>query len=169
MSNKCCSCSCGSSVVYTPRAVYPYWEGLRGAVSASKVKRSSCGCNCGSSSKPSKPNSSNITVKWTGENPYPWLGEWKIFKDGKDVTQFLPTHMRTKPMCTYGEYPIWPLPQLGGVWEYAVDGWLMPEWIHRNHWWLRMLCDYDQDYVDIYRAFQAQDFRVRPGCYCVIP
>lgn len=100
-----------------------------------------------------------FTVKWSGKYPMPYLGEWTIKKNGKDITYFLPTDKRTVPAFTYGEYPVWEENPYAEVQQFATDGYKMPEWIQRNRYWMQLMCDADEDYAAIYLAFHEFDFR----------
>lgn len=96
---------------------------------------------------------------WTGKFPQPYMGEWRVKKNGKDITQFLPTSLRVMPAFTYGEYPVWETQPYVAVQQFATDGYAMPEWIMKNKVWLQLMCDADEDYASLYLAFHENDFR----------
>lgn len=98
-------------------------------------------------------------VEWTGSYPNPYLGEWKVYKNGNNITQFLPTDKRTIPAFTYGEYQVWEESQYATVTQFTTDGYKMPEWIRENLYWLQLMADTDADYAALYNAFHEFDFR----------
>lgn len=100
-----------------------------------------------------------FTATWTGKFPTPYLGEWKVYKNKQEITQFLPTDKRTKPAYTFGEYAVWELSPFESVQQFATDGYKMPEWIRENLYWLQLMVDNDEDYALIYLAFHENDFR----------
>lgn len=96
---------------------------------------------------------------WSGKSPRLYIGEWKITKNGEDVTFFFPTNLRTRPAFTFGEYPVWEEEPYTSVQQYVTDGYLVPEWIQANMFWLQLIADTDDDYPAIYWAFHENDFR----------
>lgn len=45
-----------------------------------------------------------IKAKWTGHGLALCIGEWKLYVEGKDVTDKIPEDLRTEPMNTYKRY-----------------------------------------------------------------
>ena len=98
-------------------------------------------------------------AEWTGKFPAPYLGQWKLKKNGKDVSQFIPTDLSVMPMYTYGEYPVWEENPYVAVQQFATDGYQMPEWIRKNLYWLQLVADEDEDYANLFLTFHSYDFR----------
>lgn len=105
----------------------------------------------------SKPNV--FKAEWTGKYPYLYVGEWKLYKNGKDVTFLFPTALRYCPAYTYGEYPVWEESPYSYVTQFATDGLQVPEWIQANLYWLPLVADNTDDFLAIYLAFHEFDFR----------
>ena len=125
-----------------------------------------CGCSpCKDKKLPCVSSSSTKTVvnkfkaEWTGKCPCPYLGEWKLYKNGNDVTYLVPTSFRYRPAYTYGEYPVWEECPYAYVQQFVTDGCEIPEWIQTNLYWLTLLSDNPEDYRNIYLAFHEFDFR----------
>lgn len=106
-----------------------------------------------------KAKTNKFEAEWTGKYPRPYLGEWKLKKNGNDVSQFIPTNLKIMPMFTYGEYQVWEENPFAAVQQFATDGYAIPEWIQKNLYWLQLIADEDQDYASLFLAFHAQDFR----------
>lgn len=106
-----------------------------------------------------KITTNKFKAEWTGLPPRPYEGQWKLYKNGQDVTYFLPTDLRIMPSFTYGEYPVWEESPYAYVQQFVTDGYEVPEWIATNLYWLQLVADTDQDYANIYIAFHENDFR----------
>ena len=98
-------------------------------------------------------------TEWTGKEPRLYLGEWKLYKNGNDISFMIPTEQRIIPAFTFGEYGVWEEQPFVYVHQYVTDGYRIPEWIQRNQEWLKLIVDTDMDYEYIYNAFHKNDFR----------
>ncbi len=108
------------------------------------------------------PAVNKYKAEWTGKYPWPYLGEWKLYKNGQDISFLIPTNLKTIPAFTYGEYPVWeerPFTNGAYVQQYATDGFRIPEWIEENRTWLSLMIDTEKDFKSIFDAFHKQDFR----------
>lgn len=45
---------------------------------------------------------SEFRAEWTGGYPCLCWGEWKLYKDNKDISHLIPEELRYCPMNTYG-------------------------------------------------------------------
>lgn len=105
------------------------------------------------------PKGNTFKTKWTGRFPRPYLGEWKLYKNGNDVSFFIPTNLRIMPAYTYGEYVVWEEDPRIMIHQYVTDGYYPAEWIRFNLFWLQLIADTDQDYMNLFNAFHENDFR----------
>ena len=112
----------------------------------------------GSGSSPSS-RTNKFKAEWTGKCPCKYLGEWKLTKNGEDVTYLFPTNLRYCPAYTFGEYPVWEECPYTYVEQYVEDGLNTPEWIQANLYWLTLVGDNAQDFKSIYDTFHESDFR----------
>lgn len=97
-------------------------------------------------------------AEWTGDWPCLCYGKWKLFKDGKDVSNLIPKDKSTSPMKTKQVYSQWHFEDWMDVWEYEVMGLDLPEWVKENKSWLEKITDNPDEYEDIYEAFKEEDF-----------
>lgn len=101
-----------------------------------------------------------FTTEWTGSYPCLCHGEWKLYKDGKDISDMIPSHLRTEPMDTYGEYDEWHFgDDWEEIWETYEDGWGFSAWYSKNETWVRAIAKTEDEAMDLYGAFQANDWR----------
>ena len=105
------------------------------------------------------PPKNKYQVIWTGKEPRYYLGEWKIKKNGRDVSQFIPTNFRIRPAYTWGEYPVIDTAPFQEIKSYVEDGYNTPEWIQHNLYWLQLIVDDEADYKTLYDMFHEKDFR----------
>lgn len=115
---------------------------------------------CIASSNTSSTSKMNkFKAEWTGKCPCPYKGEWKLYKNGEDITYMMPTVLRSRPAYTCGDYPVWEECPYACVQQYVRDGYATPEWIQTNLFWLKLICDSPEDYKNIYITFHESDFR----------
>lgn len=98
---------------------------------------------------------STWATKWTGTFPNLCTGRWYLYKDGREVMNpFL-----DGPAETFGEYERWRFDEnFNEYWEKYEDGLQAPEWIKKYRKWLELIADEDE-FLDIFLAFQRNDFR----------
>ena len=77
-----------------------------------------------------------IKAKWTGRGFAHCVGEWKLYVDGKDVTDKIPEDLRMESMNTYKRYERWYFKGWDVEWESYDDGLKQDEWIESNKYWL---------------------------------
>ena len=69
-----------------------------------------------------------VKAKWTGRGFALCIGEWKLYVDGKDITDKIPEDLRTEPMNTYKKYERWYFKDWVEEWESYYDGLKQDEW-----------------------------------------
>lgn len=98
-------------------------------------------------------------VEWTGSYPCLCHGEWKIYKNGRDVSECIPQEKRGEPMNTYNEYSRW---YFTDDWdeetEYYYDGLEVEDWIENNSW-INKICDAKTEKEELYKAINNEDWR----------
>ena len=103
-------------------------------------------------------------AEWTGRYPNLCMGEWKLWKDGNDVSYLIPADLRHSAlgMNTAGTYPAWTFDEdwNDNWWSYE-DGMDEEAWCQANHEWLQDIGARDE-WGDIFQEFQKYDFR--QGC-----
>lgn len=100
-----------------------------------------------------------IKVNWTGVYPCLCYGEWKIWVDGKDVSDFIPEDLRNSPMETYGTYNQWHFEDCIEVFEDYEDGLSFDEWIEENDTWISKFLDTVEEKYELYCLINEIDFR----------
>lgn len=101
-------------------------------------------------------------AEWTGCYPNLCHGEWKLFKDGVDISDKIPELYRHRPMNTEGEYETWTFEDWVEVFESYESGLPCAEWVDENKDWIGKIGD-QSDFEKIFEAFQAEDWR-RMSC-----
>lgn len=97
-----------------------------------------------------------VEVTWSGRWPNLCSGEWRIFVDGIEYTEKIPSEQRRRPMNTYGAYSKWYFNKnWSEVWETYHDGLEPAEWYEANPW----VADIPAPAAEIYLAFQSKDWR----------
>ena len=172
MSNCCCGCGYTNAINYN--AYDNFCDPFRysSAVDGKYIKynqhsclncrnKSCCGRKKGKDKDKGKCKSKYVT-KWSGIYPDPYRGVWTLYKNGKDISHLIPTHLRAMPMYTYGEYPVYYLQPGHCIESYVCDGLHAPEWIRHNLYWLMLIADDDLELSSLYEAFHANDWRFAP-------
>ena len=109
----------------------------------------------------------NIEVKWTGKYPCLCSGEWKLYIDGNDMSDFIPEDLRRSDMGTFGTYSSWHFEDWMEVFEDYQDGMNCDEWIEANKDWLDKISKDVKDQQDLFYAFQSQDWRYESCGGCI--
>ncbi|WP_305180561.1 hypothetical protein [Ileibacterium valens] len=110
---------------------------------------------------------SEFRAEWTGGYPCLCWGEWKLYKDNKDISHLIPEELRYCPMNTYGIYEIWCFTEEGlEEFDSYEDGLDESDWIEANKDWLLKISTDENDLDAIFEAFQISDFR-RGSCGAV--
>lgn len=103
--------------------------------------------------------SKNIwAAEWSGCWPNLCSGYWTLYKNDKKVNVKIP--FEEDCADTFGEYMSWHFEDWEEVFEPYGDGLHCDAWIVKNENWLKTIAD-ENEFEDIYAAFQAEDFR--PG------
>lgn len=118
------------------------------------------GCD-GGGSHGDKTKTKYLT-EWTGKYPDPYRGMWRLTKNGKDISNLIPTWLRCMPMYTYGEYPVYYMEPGMPIESFVCDGFKTPEWVRYNLYWINIIADDEAEFADIYEAFHANDWRFAP-------
>ena len=106
-----------------------------------------------------------VRVAWSGEYPALCFGEWTLIVDGRDCSSLIP--FRESCANTLGEYDEWRFDEdFLEVFEAYEDGLPEDEWIAENKDWLSKITDDQALMREIFREFQASDFRygICGGC-----
>lgn len=104
-------------------------------------------------------------VIWTGEGYFLELGEWVLYRDNwEDISYMIPEEKRHTPMNTYKRYNRWTW--ANGL-EWYTDGLEFRDWFVENLWWVYPICSTMEEAEELYRGFQAEDWR--PGSHTEIP
>ena len=98
-----------------------------------------------------------VIAKWSGKYPCRCSGEWSLFIKGVDYSHLIPEDLRTSSMNTAGTYQKWYFVDWVETFEDYEDGLEFEEWVAANPW----VHDLPAPSLDIYLAFQSEDFR--PG------
>ena len=99
-------------------------------------------------------------AKWTGEYPTLCFGEWRLYKNGVDISQKIPEDLRCESMGTYGEYSSWSFDDnYLELFDTYTDGLDVADWIAENDCWVDSICESDKEKEQLYYAFQVSDWR----------
>lgn len=99
------------------------------------------------------------TAEQTGEYPTLCHGEWKLYRNGEDISSFIPEELRFSPMNCAGFYEEWEFDEhYQEIWNTYYDGFSMPHWIKENEYWLKNIGS-EIDYPLIFEAFLEDDWR----------
>lgn len=107
---------------------------------------------------------SEYETKWTGRYPSLCHGEWSLYKDGKKLNVYIP--FQNNDASTYGLYQSWHFEDWLEVFESYEDGLNAEQWIEEYQDWLESFAP-EEDWEDIYYAFQMNDFRMGSCGGCV--
>ncbi len=100
------------------------------------------------------------TTEWTGHYPCLCYGEWKLFRNGEDISDMIPEELRKRSMNTNGEYAMWSFGEdWSEEWDTYEDGLSAEEWIKENSEWLSKITEDKAEQEEIYFAFNENDFR----------
>ena len=101
---------------------------------------------------------SSWTAEWTGKYPCLCSGEWILYRDDEPVDTDIP--FQSECAGTYRTYSRWYFDDnYSEHWEEYEDGLDADAWID-EHWdWLQTLTDDEDEYHDIFFAFQDKDWR----------
>lgn len=99
-----------------------------------------------------------VVAKWTGSAPCLCNGEWKLYINGIDHSDKIPSDKINIDMDTYGFYNRWYFDDdWSEHWESYEAGLHEESWIAENPW----VKNIPANPGDVFRAFQAADWR--PG------
>jgi len=99
-------------------------------------------------------------ANWHGRPYCLCHGKWELKVDGKKMTHLIPSNLRYAPMNTYGEYDRWYFGErYEEVWETYESGLRESEWINENHFWISKIAKSREEMRELFRAFQADDWR----------
>ena len=108
-----------------------------------------------------------VKAKWTGRGFALCVGEWKLYVDGKDVTDKIPEDLRTEPMNTYKRSERWYSKDWVEECESYYDGLKQDEWIESNKYWLDEITTDIDVQRQIFKAINEEDFRTNPCGGCI--
>lgn len=107
-------------------------------------------------------------VEWTGSYPCLCYGEWKIKKNGVDLSNIIPEDIKHSPMDTYGIYQSWYFDEnwMEDFEDYE-DGLCCDNWINRNDYWISKICNNYDEKVMLFNAISEKDFRANSCGGCI--
>ena len=106
------------------------------------------------------------STEWTGEFPNLCRGEWILYKGGKEVDTDIP--FQEGNANTFGTYESFHFDDnWSEEWETYESGLDKDDWIDENIEWLRTLSADEQDWEDIFYAFQENDWRHQSCGGCI--
>lgn len=98
------------------------------------------------------------TAKWTGTYPNLCCGSWRLYCDGRDVSEPIP--FQGEPAETYGDYCAWAFTENWDEnWSWYNDGLKCNEWIEQFKDYLFDVTEDESQWPLIYQAFQEKDWR----------
>lgn len=102
----------------------------------------------------------NFEALWTGRYPCLCSGEWKLYRNGIDVSRFIPDSLRYSEMGTRKVYSHL---YLDNEWdeyvEYYWNGLSAKQWIKKNRFWIKALCMNREEEFKLYHAINDADWR----------
>ena len=97
---------------------------------------------------------------WTGHYPALCQGEWKIYKNGIDISHKIPEDRRNSPMDTLKVYRMWYFDESWEEhWRETLEGLNVFDWYQENKEWVDKLCFTYDEVRDLYFAIQSEDWR----------
>lgn len=107
-------------------------------------------------------------AEFTGSYPTRCMGEWKLHKNGKDISEFIPQKLKKEPMGTYGKYESWFFNE-DYIEEFSsyYDGLKQEDWIKENKYWLDKISKDISDHKKIFEAINRSDFRCNSCGGCI--
>ena len=115
----------------------------------------------GKSGERSKKMINEFRAEWSGRYPALCFGEWSLYKNDEDISEYIPEDLRDSHMNTAGVYSEWHFVDWIEEFSDYEDGMGCHDWIAANKGWLDQFCDTEIDFENVYWAFNASDFR--PG------
>lgn len=109
----------------------------------------------------------NFKAEWTGSYPSLCFGVWRLYIDGKDKSDLIPEKLRRHPMDTAGTYQSLHFENWAKVFEDYEDGLECDDWIKENDYWISGIADCYDEKKALFKAFQAQDFRMGSCGGCI--
>lgn len=106
-----------------------------------------------------------VNVEWTGAYPNLCSGEWVLKVNGKDYSNRIP--FQGTPAMTYGKYALTYLDGYEEETEFYKDGMSCERWIKENSEWLDTITIDKDLQVDIFKAFQENDWRPESCGGCI--
>lgn len=111
----------------------------------------------------------DVYVKWTGSWPRRCKGRWIFEVDGKDYRYLLPfanDDGYDLPADTYNTYEHWEVIDGEEEWCKQDIGLDIEDWEDQNREWLEIISEREEDWDDIFYAFQEADWRFKScgGC-----
>ena len=101
----------------------------------------------------------NVVANWSGTYPCLCYGEWTLYIDNKDYTDYIPKKKRCSEMNTYGCYDTWHFSDdWDEEWETYEDGLYFEDWIEENTWVNTITTNVEEQQL-IYNAFNENDWR----------
>lgn len=101
-----------------------------------------------------------VVAKWSGEFPNLCNGKWELYIDGLDVSNYIPTILRDKPMNTLKEYSQWHFNKYYiAVFDSYIDGMDCEDWIIANNYWLDKITKNINTQKEIFHAINKCDWR----------
>ena len=102
---------------------------------------------------------------WSGSWPCLCSGIWTLYKNGEKVDTQIP--FEEDDAGTYGEYYAWHFDEdYCEEFDLYYDGMNAEAWIKEYRDWLSTFADEDE-FEDIFEAFQARDFRSNSCGGCI--
>ena len=106
-------------------------------------------------------------AEWSGSYPTLCFGEWRLYKNGEDISEYIPEELRDSHMNTKGVYSEWYFD--GGIEDFFNygDGLSCGIWIEKNMDWLKRFCDTEEDFESVFMQFNKSDFRPNSCGGCI--
>lgn len=109
----------------------------------------------------------SFKAEWTGGAYCLCVGEWRLYIDEGDKSDLIPKELRDSHMNTAGTYQHWYFDNWQEVWESYEDGLDCADWINVNDYWLSNITDDYKEKIELFKEFQAQDFRANSCGGCI--
>ncbi len=102
----------------------------------------------------------NFIATWSGRYPRLCDGKWTIYRNGVNVSIFIPSSLRNEPMHTRKRYVTWNFASdWSEKWDFYWDGLSAKKWIRKNHYWIRRICLSEEEEFQLFHAINAADWR----------
>ena len=106
-------------------------------------------------------------AEWSGRYPTLCFGEWSLYKNGEDISEYIPEELRDSHMNTAGDYSEWYFDDWMEEFGDYGDGLSRDMWIRKNMEWLKQFCDTEEDFESVYETFNESDFRPNSCGGCI--